>query len=422
MMSRQSLRCGGCGDAFTARIALGPTTLSKFYMLCPLCSFPIRGTSAGQDLFSHRLQLTDATAIPHTDVPDGAPVITLDPDMPAKRDADSFEFLGGMTTLTASHLTGDRMTDYLDARSVAREAVTDYWPEVRKLWTYYRNQNWTMFETIGASIVTGWEPAGTAHERATAAYQTVAHFGLQVCGGTAPTIATFIPSLGRKHLAACMNTSYRSALLAARRSGALEELETSLFSVLDRFLTAYEVWQPGHLLRYVQPDKEVALDTLILFRDEFAEARDLYQQGFELICRTLWIPVAAQNTIKRQNPDDFGSTPPDGVSAKIHPASLGKYQKLHNASKLAYVTQVPAWVGYSGLLNSRRRNAIGHGSARHDLNTGLIVTDEEPDGRPYHRFLADILDVFEALLGALQIVRFAQVASSPDFASNQRQS
>lgn len=420
MMSRNSLRCGGCGAAFTARIALGPTTLSKFYMLCPSCSLPIRGTSAGQDLPSHQVQISDAAVIGPAGVPDDAPVVTIDPDMPAKRDADTREVFGAMTTLTALHLTRDRMTEYLGARRTAADAVLGFWPEVRKLWTYYRNGHWAMFNTVGLSLIDGWESVETAHERATVAYQSVAHMGVQVCGGNAPTTSGFVSSVGRKHLAACGQISYRTTLLTARRNGVLAELETDLFTVLDRFLAAYEVWQPGHLLRYVAPDREADLDALILFRDEFPEARDLYQQGFEVVCRALWIAVAAQNTVKRGNPDDFGDTPPEGVSAKLHPASMQKYRALHNAWKLPYIAQVPAWSMYNDLLNSRTRNAIGHGSARHDLNSGLIITDKEPDGRPYHRFVGDVLDMFEALLGALQVVRFALVASSPDFPSNER--
>lgn len=419
-MSRNSLRCGGCGTAFTARIALGPTTLSKFYMLCPSCSLPIRGTSAGQDLPSHRLQISDAAVIENADVSDDAPVVTLDPDMPAKRYADTREFFGSMTTLTALHLTRDRITEYLEARSTAGEAVLDVWPEVRKLWIYYRNENWPMFNQVGSSLLDEWEPVTTAHERATVAYQSVAHMSVKVCGGRAPAASNFVSSVGRKHLAACGLAAYRTALLTARRNGDLAELETDLFTVLDRFLGAYEVWQPGHLLRYVAPDREADLDTLILFRDEFPEARDLYQQAFEVICRVLWIAVAAQNTVKRGNPDDFGDVPPEGVSAKLHPASLQKFRGLHNARKLPYLAQVPAWRVFNDLLNSRTRNAIGHGSARHDLNSGLVITDTEPEGRPYHRFVGDVFDMFEALLGALQVVRFAVVASSPDFPSNKR--
>ncbi len=79
-----------------------------------------------------------------------------------------------------------------------------------------------------------------------------------------------------------------------------------------------------------------------LFRDEFDVLRDLYQQGFETVCKTLRFAVAAQNTVKRRNPDEFGDQVPDGLNLKKNPTSLNAYDKLPNAARVAYVRQIPA--------------------------------------------------------------------------------
>ena len=106
---------------------------------------------------------------------------------------------------------------------------------------------------------------------------------------------------------------------------------------------------------------------------------------------------------------------PAGANLKANPKSLNAYDKLANAARLAYVRQVPEWEGYAALLNNRTRNAIGHATARHDLRTGRIFSDKEPDGVQYLDLVADVFGVFDALAISLQVLRAVRVVSSPDF-------
>ena len=50
-----------------------------------------------------------------------------------------------------------------------------------------------------------------------------------------------------------------------------------------------------------------------------------------------------------------------------------------------------------------------------DLRTGRVVSDKNPDGVTYLRFLAETVDVVEAVTTLAQVLRAARVAASPDF-------
>ncbi|KUH35261.1 hypothetical protein ATE80_30280 [Streptomyces kanasensis] len=185
------------------------------------------------------------------------------------------------------------------------------------------------------------------------------------------------------------------------------------------FIEHHESWEMGLLERFFRPSDKSAFEELVLYRDEFSLVRDLYQQGFELACKCLWPLIAAQNSVKRGNPDDFGEVHPDRVPEKQRPKNLDKFDKLPNAYKIAYVAQVPGWEPIESLLNNRRRNTIGHATAHHDLQTGRVVNDENPSGMTYLEFLSEVLGVFEALSTLAQVLRASRVASSPDFDSSE---
>ena len=171
----------------------------------------------------------------------------------------------------------------------------------------------------------------------------------------------------------------------------------------------------GRLPRWVDDNAKRDLEDLTLFRDEFTTARDLYQQGFEASCKCLWILMATQNSVKQADPNNFGDTHPDMVPTTRRASSIAQYNRLSNAQKLAYVEMVPGWEVLPKLLSSEKRNAIGHGTARHDLLKGRVYTDKDPQGVTYLRFLEETFGAFEALSILMQVLRSARIATSPDF-------
>lgn len=418
MMMRYGVECHGCGESFEMRLGLAPTDQIKFYFHCPYCRLPIRGTSEGQELDEHKVRLADATSKAASEYPGHPVVVTVDPHMPSMADADMRSPLGAFTMMTAARLTGKGAEEYLTARAFADDAVRGGWPKIRRIWAYYLAGNWSQFNSLGGSTFSTWPPAQRAHEQITIAHHLLVSFGTSICGEHGTATRTYIERLSTKHLAAASNEDYRSMLRAAEADGTLRDLERGIFDALSAFIVAYPAWEAAHLIRHLADDKHDELDALTLFRDDFVQLRDLYQQGFEMVVKTLWIAIAAQNVVKRSNPNDFGSTVPSALDAKSNPTTIKKYRGHPSAFKLAYVTQVPKWEQFTALLDTQIRNSIGHSTARHDLVTGRVVSDKDPGGKVYIRFVAEVMNVFEALFGALVTVRLARLASAPAFDPN----
>jgi hypothetical protein len=415
MISRYYLKCTGCEEVFIARLGVEPTSRTRFYLPCPHCRLPIRGSMSGTKLENHRIGIEcDVMNGSDLELP-GARVVTINPFVPSLYEADSFAPTGAFPTLTLVQILGeDVFTKFESERHTALEAGGAMWPDVRMLFQYYLQGNTQMFSRIAKQkFGLDWDPS-TSHQRTSVAYQALGTATTMITGRTGTSSETVIGRFSRKHTAA-MNR-HRDHLLAFRRRGqAAAALERDLFTELNRFVEQHESWEMGLLGRFVGPDEKVAFDQLVLYRDEFSTVRDLYQHGFELACKCLWPLVAAQNTVKRGSPDNFGDDHPNIVPAKFRPASLEKYDRLSAARKIAYVTQVPGWESFADLLNNRRRNTIGHATAHHDLQTGRVVSDDDPSGMTYLEFLSETFGVFEALSTLAQVFRASRVASSPDF-------
>lgn len=412
-MIRYGLRCLGCDDAFWVRVGADSTGGTKFYLLCPNCSLPIRATARGEDLYTFDVKF-DAVRV--ESLADDAKVVTANPFVPARPGADSDSPLEAFSMMTLHHLLGDDVFAFIQSLGSARSTVAHNWPPVRRIYEYYLDGNWPAFDRAVASTFpdVNWPNGATVQERATRAHMAI----------LAGTVELVIPSdqlhryfdrYSRKHTAALRVPEYRALLVTDFEDGKLKRLQRSLFDLIDLFVQRSEMWAMGGLERVVPNDRRTFLDDLVLARDEFGELRDLYQQGFELICKTLRFLVAAQNTVKRMDPNDFGPDVPPRVPANRHPTNLSQFDKLPNAHRIEYVGQVPGWEGLAAVLDNKIRNTIGHATVRHDLRSSRIVSDQNADGITYLQFLAGVYDLFEALTFALQVLRFARIASSPDF-------
>lgn len=414
MITRYNLKCHGCDEVFVARLGVEPTRGTKFYLPCPHCRLPIRGSMSGTELENHRISIECEVLRADTELP-GARVVTINPFVPSLYEADSFSPSGAFPTITLVQILGfEGFGEFEAERHRGLETVDAFWPNVRMLFQYYLQSNAQMFARIAKErFELDWEPS-TSHERTSVAYQAMGTATTLITGTRGASGERAIGRFARKHTAAVKRCEHH--LLAFRRRGQVSAaLERDLFTELNRFVEQHESWEMGRLGRFVGAAEKDAFDKLVLYRDEFSAMRDIYQQGFELACKCLWPLIAAQNTVKQGSPDDFGDVHPANVPVKQRPKSLEKYDKLPNAFKIAYVAQVPGWESFAVLLNNRRRNTIGHATAHHDLQTGRVVSDEDPVGMTYLEFLGETFGVFEALSTLAQVFRAARVASSPDF-------
>jgi hypothetical protein len=369
----------------------------------------------GTELENHRINIECEVMNGADPELPGALVVTINPFVPSPYEADSFTPSGAFPTLTLVQILGqDAFTEFESERHPALDAGRLHWPRVRMLFQYYLQGNAKMFTRIATEqFGLDWEPT-QAHQRTSIAYQAMGTVTTTIAGITGNRSATVIDRFARKHTAAMQR--HKEHVIAFRARGKQSAaLERDLFTELNRFVEQHESWEMGLLFRFVGQAEQAKFEDLVLYRDEFSTVRDLYQQGFELACKCIWPLVAAQNTVKRGSPDDFGNDHPATVPANKQARSLVQYDKLPNAYKIAYAAQVPGWESLGELLNNKHRNTIGHATAHHDLQTGRIVSDTDPTGMTYLDFLGHTLGVFDALSTLAQVVRACRVAASPDF-------
>ncbi len=396
------------------RIGADSTKGTRFYFACPYCDLPIRGSVRGDDIHTFQVQF-QAEELDYRALPETSKVVTVNPFMPADSSADSLEAFGGSMTFTLHGLLGDRAMEFMAQRGNALEAIGEIWPPARRLYEYYLSENWSGFDATIARSFSDWNlPSGnTAHERATRAHQpSLAATWAVVSPGDATT--RFLERFMLKHQAATEHAGYRLYLRNEAVEGRIQALQRSIFDAIDLFISRHEMWLMGGIFRYLESGGVDDLERMTLARDEFGEARDLYQQAFEVLAKTLRYPLAAQNAVKRQDPNDFGDDHPQSVPVKQRPKSIAAFGKLSSAYKILYLAQVPGWTAYADILDSKARNAIGHASARHDLRSGRVVNEKDPTGITYLSFLGGIYDLFDALSVSLQVLRSVRITSSTD--------
>jgi hypothetical protein len=415
-MLRVPVACAGCGEPFTLRVGTDSTEGTRFYFPCPYCRLPTRAYARGDDIETFKITFTEATPLDAEQVPQSARVVTANPFVPAKYDADWTSPEVAMSMITLSHLLGPETMTFMEELGQGREAVASQWPAVRRLYEYYLDENWSLFDRTFARNYSALDlPSGpTQHERATRAHHPL----LGVLGSiVSPSDrgTRLLLRYANKHTAAVAVPTYRAILRSDVAAHRTRELQRLTFDVVDLFIARREMWAMGGLRRLVEPDRLPILDELTLPRDEFGETRDLFQQAFEAVCKSLRFLVIAQNAAKRGDAEDFGEVHPEKLAASRRATTLKKFDELPNAYKIAYVRQVPGWEVLADVLDSHVRNTIGHATARHDLRTGRVVSDKDVAGIPYLQFVSGVHSMFEMLALALQVLRFATVAGSEDF-------
>ena len=369
---------------------------------------------SGKELHEHRItfECDDVTA--STADLAVASVVTINPFVPSLYGADWYSPTGAFPTITLMQTLGDQVfMSFETERHEALGAIEQRWPHARMLFIYFLNGNWQLFTKIASDNFGLEREPKTAHERTSIAYHALAVLNASIVGTTGSTSAKITSRFARKQSAALAN---RSHLVALRSRGSMSgQLERDVFAEISRFVDHHESWEMGRLVRFSDSGVTASFESLVLYRDEFSIVRDLYQQGFELACKCLWPLVAAQNSVKRNDPDSFGEDHPASVPVKKRARTLTQFDQLPNAHKIAYAAQVPGWESIAELLSNSHRNTIGHATAQHNLQTGRIVSDKDPNGMTYLEFLGLTFGVFEALTVLAQVLRAARVASSPDF-------
>lgn len=418
-MIRYALKCPGCSHVFAARVGADSTEGTKFYLSCPSCALPIRAKARGMGPEDFSVEF-ECEVLDLSAVTDNV-ILTANPFLPARRHSDTSK-PGAFGMVALVQVLGTEILPYFGYMGSARAVIAEQWQPIRRIFEYYLEENWdhfdrtvnTLFDGVESIEGVDWPTGSTTHERATRAYTAVQLLTGELVLPSA-ALHDFWLNYSEIHLRALDVQEFVDLLKADHESGLLMQLERSMFDLIGLFVQRHEMWAMGGIRRFVRADRINLLQELELARDEFGGVRDLYQQTFESICKALRFLVAARNSAERQNPNDFGIHHPDSVPTRQRPHNMRDFDRLSNAYRIAYVKLTPEWEGLTGTLNSQERNSIGHAAARHDLRTGLVISPGYPDGITYLSFLGRVYDLFESLAMMMHTVRFARVASSPDF-------
>src|SRR4051812_13385999 len=103
-MSRYSIICPGCEEPFLVRLGVAPSKMTRFYVPCPSCKFPIRGRSHGEELSTHRVEFEAEWFIGKIEP---RLVVTVDPNVPSRYEATEMGGPGTAPTITLVWLVGN---------------------------------------------------------------------------------------------------------------------------------------------------------------------------------------------------------------------------------------------------------------------------------------------------------------------------
>ncbi len=328
MITRFQITCPGCESPILVRLGMAPTTGTNFYVPCPECDVPIRGRSTGTELQNHQVTF-DAERFTG---PEPESWVTIDPNVPSRyRDAE-LGALGASPNITFMILMGERGPDLSSNLERGRQAVDELWPQTRRLYEYYLAEQWVHFDRAGTAIVGNeWASPNTSHERTTWAHQILGVCLQSMQWDSDDAASRFMQRYLRKHSAAINNPGYVAFLRTEHAAGRLAGLQRAIFDLLDLFIRRHDSWEPGMMRRAIPETSEPDLKDLILFRDEFDILRDLYQQGFELVCKCLALVISAQNSVERGDPHAFGAGSATRTRLEKEPA--GQPRKIQRASE-----------------------------------------------------------------------------------------
>src|SRR5262245_38101077 len=150
MIQRYYVQCPGCSVKVMARIAVRPTIGTRFYFPCPSCQLPIEGDiKAAESLDSIRVEFVEAAQL---DSEEHDHVVTVDPDIPMKLTARHLGEVGGAPNAMLGHLLGPAVLSTMHRISLTRRIHDDMWPNIKRLWEYYLNDDTAHFDLAARKL------------------------------------------------------------------------------------------------------------------------------------------------------------------------------------------------------------------------------------------------------------------------------
>lgn len=400
MISRHTVLCPGCNSRITLRLSVGLDKEQPFYFVCNRCKAATRGKLViwYEPKPGARLELDEGREVEESK--SSTQVITIHPDLPAKADAREMWDEGGSPFIMHHQLLGDRFQEFYQRLNTFRETSDQDWLKVRRWIGYYVNSQWEDFDSEGKRIFEEYWPSPEK--------EWMRHDFLHKTLDTlfAPIwVNSYYPDMKAEW---CYLSGFPKGVPEALtkfaensiRSGEIQEVQKEVFHCLDLFMENRSALLPGLAAEMYTRNKEESIQELRLFRDEFAQLRDLYVVTFETCHHVLKYVVGVINIEKRGDCDDFGLAQPKSIEA---------FEKLSNAKKAGFITDLAQWQkNWPLLLDRNLRNAISHHSVGHDLANGTLVLK---DGKviPYLEFVVKSLHLIHPILLAANVLKYMHI-------------
>lgn len=405
MIFRTGISCPGCSKPVAVRISISPSDGTPFYSPCPLCQTIVTGEMRGRAPGRHEVIFHNTEELPRGGEVDG--VVTIDPNMPLRRDSASLMEPGGAPAATLGLLLGAKNASlYMQTMGQFRSFREQAWSWYQRWYEFYLQRQWDHFDRLTCEEYgVDQLKLRSQGDRDSYAYR-VLHFCLAMSAKVGDLgDADFFVDIAEKLEVALKVEEYKAYVRAIATDVDLDQDQKRLWDCIRLYMRMSESWLPGLIFDLVADNPQVDPRDLHLCRDEFHQLRDMYISCFEACCKTLIYLVELQNTVARGRPDAFTTQLPTALqgTGKRLPATRRQFEKLTNYDKLCYLEEWPVLSSrLSSVLDNKLRNALGHNSIRHDLHSGDIV-DDAGFRLSYFEFCAKVYH----LSSALQVASFA---------------
>jgi hypothetical protein len=410
---RYGIQCPGCEAEILVRLSVYPSEGIRFYFPCPECEIPITGNMKGEEnIDTLAIRFDDCQQFDVDLSQSYKNVVTVAPNVPLKRDARGLDEVGGAPNAIILHIAGNNVELLMRRASLFHQTRYNIWPDVRRFYEYYLQEQWDLFATAGKKAVSAsFEDPSTGHGRESETYRAVSACIIPLATGPFGSMMGEIVEYMELIFA---STAFRDFAIRSVASGDLQREQRRIWDCLCLLMKTSEIWfLPGVLWDLADANPAISLDQLSLSLDEFHQLRDVYVASFETICRAITYVMAFINTSKRVTPEAFTTDLPPRLAAhgrQQPPRTFAQFNRLTNFEKLAYLYEWPALDdGFRDILDNRLRNAISHNSARHDLRTDMIVNEDE-SVMSYFEFTAKVYrlnTVLQIVMNILHSVRMA---------------
>ncbi len=401
LIVRTDIFCPGCNQKIRLRISIGLDKSQPFYLICKNCKAVIHGRLLLGEPPSYWLEFEEKNIkVGHHEQPDQ--VINLHPDLPSIIDAADMTDSGGSPFLSQIELMESQymLSLFMERLGFFRGIIASDWNSLYRLSEYYLNREWKYFDKEAKHLLGDEYPNNIS----TLGRHDIYHRLLEI----------LFMNITPKGIYSDLKAEYSGVLTKIAKDSEevlkeyndfllqnfdIQDLQRKTIERLYFIVNNFSALAPAFPVFFYKDYSIIETNKLRILRDDFNILKSHFLDAFEICHKILTIVVGMQNILERKHWDAFPNNKPQ---------SLKKYHILTNFQKAKYITLPRLKEAWYKLLDRKLRNMIGHASARHNLQNGLI---ELEDGRkiPYVEFVYKTLALTEMILFSMHILKMIYI-------------